>query len=647
VNRLDPLGTAARRFLRHCGDPRVDGAMCGQDPDSGDIEATYLGWEVARCATESSPSDRRVLAAIAAACIVSNRMGSTRLPLVGPSFATAMAAAGAAEETDPARRLIQRVRSNARDPVGTVIGRPGERKPLILDGEWLYAERMRALEDRFCARVRDRMSRGAEGCDARAVGRAIKAVGGETMTVEQKSAVRQALRSPLTLITGGPGTGKTTAVVAVVRAVAWLGVPPLDAVAIAAPTGKAAQRLSDAIATGLAAAAPYDISESALRGIMPSALTLHRLLGWSPQTGRFARHENDPLPHKLILVDEASMIDLAMMDRLVRALQHDARLVLLGDADQLPSVEAGAVFRDLCAALKAVRLTVNLRVGRDPIARRIVTAANAVNAGVLDAPFTAAVATRRSVADLEFEGVEHLDASWTQIGEKWLDRWWTIRMTDPGFRRLSSRTYRVKDGAFSADDAADLKALFAHYARARILCVTRVMGFDTSAEAINARLLMRLRGAPGHATRARWRRAREFAPGAPCIAERNDYARGLFNGDQGVVVRAEGDDAKGPCLMAAFARGSRFEAQALEAGGDLAPAFAMTVHKAQGSEFDDVALVLPDVDVPLLTRELVYTAMTRARRSVLVVGSAHLLARAVQRTASRYTGVAEKLDNIQ
>jgi exodeoxyribonuclease V alpha subunit len=99
--------------------------------------------------------------------------------------------------------------------------------------------------------------------------------------------------------------------------------------------------------------------------------------------------------------------------------------------------------------------------------------------------------------------------------------------------------------------------------------------------------------------------------------------------------------------MAAFARGSRFEAQALEAGGDLAPAFAMTVHKAQGSEFDDVALVLPDVDVPLLTRELVYTAMTRARRSVLVVGSAHLLARAVQRTASRYTGVAEKLDNIQ
>jgi exodeoxyribonuclease V alpha subunit len=645
VTRIDPRGTAARRFLRERVSDDVEAnEPFAPDAESGDVDATYLGWEVARCAIGLSPDDRRGLAALAAACIVSNRTGSTRLPLVGPTFVATLTSAGGPDAVDSARRLIQKFRSQQGDPVDAVIGRRGERKPLIVDGDWLYSERMLELEARFCDRIRQRVGRKADAHQARSVERATKAVSSEALTDEQTEAVRQALQRPLTLISGGPGTGKTTAVVALVRAVAWLGAPPLDAVAIAAPTGRAAQRLSDAIAIGLAARAANDITESALRAIPPTPTTLHRLLGWSPRTGRFARHENDPLAHRLVIVDEASMVDLAMMDRLVRSLRGDARLVLLGDTDQLPSVEAGAVFRDLCASLGSARLTKNLRVAREPSAQQIVSAARAVNAGTIDGPLARAITTRHSLDQLTFEGVEHLDAAWSAVGDDFLERWWRARMTEESFRRGSSRTYRVRSGFFEDEDGVELKALFAHHARAQILCVTRGRGLDTSSEAINDRLVERLLGRSFSPARAAGQRAPNVAPGAPCVVQRNDYARGRFNGDPGVVVRAQVDGVRGPRLMAAFARGSRFEALPLDGATDLAPAFAMTVHKAQGSESDHVTLILPDRDVPLLTRELVYTAMTRARRSVLIVGPSYLLARAVERTTARFTGVREMLE---
>jgi len=181
------------------------------------------------------------------------------------------------------------------------------------------------------------------------------------------------------------------------------------------------------------------------------------------------------------------------------------------------------------------------------------------------------------------------------------------------------------------------------------LCVTRVRGFAASSDTINDRLLARLRGETRGGSVGR--RARELCPGAPIAVQRNDYDRGLYNGDQGVVVRvasevdpqAADDDAPEGEPMAVFPRGSRFDVFPLDALVDPAPAFAMTVHKAQGSEFDHVAVVLPDADLPLLTRELLYTAMTRARRSVLLVGAPDLVVRAVSRTIERFSGVAARL----
>ncbi len=647
MTRLDPMGTAKVRFAARAlaGGAQVtepEPATLLVDPD--DFEPAYLGWEIARTAIGLASGEQRALAALAAACVLSIRSGSTRLPVEGDAFAAALTAAGAPDERSIAEGLLRRARAPvATDPVATVIGLPGERKPLIVDGPWLYAERMYALEERFCARIRERVARSARVADNRSVTRAVAAVasGPPPLTDEQRRAVREALAMPLTLITGGPGTGKTKTAVALLRAMGWLGLP-MGEIAIAAPTGKAAQRLADAIAIGLAES--RDLAEAGLRAMAPLPLTLHRLLGWSPSRGRFARHENDPLPYRVVIVDEASMIDLSMMDRLVRALRDGTRLVLLGDADQLPSVEAGAVFRDLCAGLGAVRLTTNLRVAGDPSARRIVAASAAVNAGAANATFREAVTNRRSVDEIAFEGVEHLALRWSDASDAFLDRWWRARIaTDDGFMHRAKRTYHWDTGAsaFDANDGAELRSLFEHYARSRLLSATRIRGFATSAEAINDRLLSRLRG--GSMEPRPWGRAQALCAGALVSVQRNDYERALYNGDQGVVVHVASEPAGETELMAVFQRGAAFEVFPLDVLRDLAPAFAMTVHKAQGSEFDHVAVILPDVDLPLLTRELLYTAMTRARRSVLLVGDEGLLARAVSRTVERHSGVAARL----
>jgi exodeoxyribonuclease V alpha subunit len=644
-----PTGAATRRFLALRG-----GAPDGPEPwavDVDDFEPHYVGWEIARCATGLGAEDARALAALVAACVAATRAGSTRLPWVGPAFTRALAAIGASGMRDAATALVRRAHSaDASDPVRSVLGVAGERKPILVDGDWLYTERMRVLEERLCDRIRRRvrgrpaMAAGDARAESRAAGRALAATAGRSsLTAEQQAAVREALSAPLTLITGGPGTGKTTTVVALVRSVAWRGVPPLDTVAIAAPTGKAAQRLGDAIAAALAAPTG-DIADAALGAMVPSPTTLHRLLGWSPSSGRFARHENDPLPHRLVIIDEASMIDLAMMDRLVAALRPEANLVLLGDADQLPSVEAGAVFRDLCAALPTRRLTANMRVARDPNAMRILAVAQAVNSGNLDVRFDEAVTGRGAAADVAFEGVEHLDRPWTEEGDALVERWVSERMGAEGpFAECAQRTYRLRDGELEAADRSALQSLFTMHLRSRVLCVTRVLGSTTSAAAINAQVSDRRRAVRGRGPA--WRHARDLEPGTPVLVQRNDYARGLFNGDQGVVVRVDTGDGAAPRRMAVFPRGASFEAFAIDAVADLTPAYAMTVHKAQGSEFDDVTLVLPDEDLPLLTRELVYTAITRARRSVLFVGKRELLERAVARTVERSSGVAERLRN--
>jgi exodeoxyribonuclease V alpha subunit len=659
MSGFTPTGTARLRFLRARAAAPADGTSPAS-PERGQyleesplrdeadaLEPAYLGWEVARCARGLDAPSREALAAVAAACVAAIQSGSTRIPVGdGGELADALEAAGRRGVRLAVLSLLARARQgDPNDPVCSIIGHPGDRRPLVLDGEWLSTERMCKLEARFCERVLARTSGAQSGRltgfpPDGALGRALSAVaeGPPRMTPEQKRAVKHALSAPLGLVTGGPGTGKTTIVVALVRALAWSGLP-MASLAIAAPTGKAAQRLQEAISAGLALAA-RDIADTALASLVPPPQTIHRLLGWSPSSGRFARHENDTLPCRFVIVDEASMIDLALMERLFRALRPEARLVLLGDADQLPSIEAGAVFRDLCAALGAARLTANLRVSNEAGGERILEVARAVNAGSVEGVVASLGAQRHSAREVAFEGIEHLAAPWGDVGDSLLERWWQAESSR--LETLSphvSRTYRLVGRRFDEDASPALNALLAHHQRARFLCATRVKGLATSAESINRQILERWRARLPRSVR--YGRGSRLCPGAPVMVERNDYERGLFNGDLGLVVHGEDEGEAG--LFVAFRRRGDWVAFPLESLGEIAPAFAVTVHKAQGSEHEQVVAVLPETDIPLLTREWLYTALTRARRSVLIVGSPALLTCAVTRRVERYSGIREKL----
>ena len=498
---------------------------------------------------------------------------------------------------------------------GDLVGTPGQRRPLILDGEFLTTEKLLAAEQRLAAALSARL-RPSE-FSAAAIERAVAEVeksGVPRPTEEQGAVVRTALGRRFTVITGGPGTGKTTIVLALVRALVRLGLAP-ESIALAAPTGKAANRLDEALREGLARLPGEALS-------LPAAETLHRRLGYSPHAGAFQFGPHNRLPHRAVIVDEGSMIDLFLMERLAGAVADDALLVVLGDADQLPSVEAGAVFRDL--APLGLALTRSFRMDPTRAAgRRIFEVAQAVKRG--EPPRLEA---RERAAALAFDGAELVpDGERTAL----LERWYAERISAlPDFSSLCEGEYHLGDEGFAPADAARLDVLARHQQSFRLLCLTRAR--PSGVEAANAWLHRRHHAGPA-----------PFAAGEPILMLRNDYVRGLYNGDQGLVVRVR-ESGHAPRLMAAFPVAGRWAAWDLPSLRDtIELAYALTVHKAQGSEYDDVALLLPDTAMPLLSRELLYTALSRSRRAVIICGSPSVLAAGVARPLARLSGVGARL----
>jgi exodeoxyribonuclease V alpha subunit len=600
---LHPLGAARQRL-----DPAPPGAypaaLLAPLEDAGlGPEALYLAWQLGAWATGLTAAERSAFVAVIVRGLCAQAGGSTRL-----------------EVDADERRLLGRAPQ--------VVGPPGARTPLVLDGAHLYQQRLLVAEERLADALRARAA-AAPLLDEAAAAEAFAAVAATANprpSAEQAAAVQAALRGRLTVISGGPGTGKTTIALTMVRALVRLGVP-LEALALAAPTGKAANRLEEALKAGFARMGALDATDGAIADRCPPAETLHRLLGYSPRTGTFQHHQNNRLAQKVILVDESSMIDLTLMDRLVRAVADDARLVLLGDADQLPSVDAGAVFRDLGPL--AIRLTESHRMDpRKGAGRRVLEVANALRAGD-EAALRAGIAERARVEDLQREGVELVPAA---AREDFLADWYERHVGTPDVLGPAAAVFRIDNGRFSPEDEARLTALLAALSRARLLCVTR--GRETGVDATNDWLHRRHTDDGGR-----------FAPGEPVMALRNDYERGLWNGDQGVIVRlASADRAEPPRLAAAFPTRAGWAAWEVDSLQDrIAPAFAMTVHKAQGSEFDVVGLLLPDQPVPLLTRELLYTAVTRTRTSALLCGSPTVLAAGARAALARSTGLGARL----
>lgn len=644
--RLDPGGTARRRFAGdHGAQPELDDLYARARALDLSFAVVDAARAIADLSEGLSPLRRAALLHLLIIVLIDSRAGSTRTPVVGPdgqahlrarlqSLLGPFSAEAALTEINA---LVAEGAPSLLEPVG---GRPS---PLIIDGDAVCTQRLHQLEHRVVQAFAARLTRPPRHSAAAAAAATEDVVarpilrGGQPspLSDEQARAVATAAQLRLSVISGGPGTGKTSIAVGLVRTLVRLGTEPFE-IAVAAPTGKAAHRVSESIRQGLENIDRPAPDDTRLAAELPAAETLHRLLGYSPRFGRFARSPEDPLVAKVVIIDEASMVDLRLMDALVNGLAEDAQLVLLGDADQLPSVDAGAVLRDLCAGdlggQYSVRLTHSYRMdASDPRGAEILSAARAIHRG--EHPLGPVRARPRQ---LSHEGFEQLRAEDAAARGRFIDAWVARYLSGRSYRRAANKALLHRDGAFRAEDLQAIEALSERLNRFRVLTVSKSLAMPTGADALNQALHERLVAAEGADDQGP-------LPGEPVMMLRNDYERGLFNGDVGVIMRVAVDNqAAIPMVIFLTARGyAPFPYAVLQQ--DLTLAHAMTVHKAQGSEFDAVAVFLPEVDVPILTKEVLYTGLTRARKSVVIVGPPALTSRAVARPALRHSGLAAGL----
>jgi exodeoxyribonuclease V alpha subunit len=446
----------------------------------------------------------------------------------------------------------------------------------------------------------------------------------------QRLAVAASVTGRLTIIAGGPGTGKTTTVARLLAVLhTTLDTPPR--VALAAPTGKAAARLHEAVSDEFAALATTGIQLPPA----PPASTLHRLLGWRPDSHtRFRFNKGNHLPFDLVVVDETSMVSLTLMSRLLEATRPDAQLVLVGDPDQLASVEAGAVLGDLVRRQprlkpddRASRLAellpgdiapaneVEPELRNDVVRLRtvhryggaIADLAEAIRRGHAD---DAMAVFRSGAPEVQFVETSTLDSR--------------SRNGLEGLRAdvvAAGRT--LVDAALAGDAAGALQALDRH----RLLCAHRrgPYGVERWSNEVERWIAAAVDDYPKDA---------EWYIGRPLIITENDYELGLYNGDTGVVI----DDGSAG-VLAVFARGTDLVAVSPSRLNAVQTVHAMTIHRAQGSQFARVSVLLPPAESPLLTRELLYTAVTRARERVRVLGTEGSILGASQSPVRRASGL--------
>lgn len=535
-----------------------------------------------------------------------------------------------------------------------LVGTPAQPggAPLILDADHrLYLRRYFDYERRLASALRQRSETAGLAPPSTAAVERLNALFPPATDAEvdwQKLAAASALLSRLTVISGGPGTGKTTTVLKLLACL--LADDPGCRIALAAPTGKAAARMLEALRgqAGLLAAdggLPVELADSLPR----QASTLHRLLGYQPQGG-FRHHAGNPLPVDVLVVDEASMLDLALAAKLVDAVPPGARLILLGDKDQLAAVEAGAVFAEIAGdpRLSPARLRELARLTGLP------DEAIAPPAPLRETPLHDAVIwfTRNyrfhkapgigRLAELANAGDDAGAVVWLRNGKtadvEWLD--------DAGAGVSASLREQVLAGyepylaalpppESSPLDDECLQALFAAFNRFRVLCAVREG--PRGVEALNhlvTEAVLRRQG------RALSGPDLEGYLGRPVLVLRNDYASRLFNGDIGLMLPG-GESGE---LMVYFPEGeSGFRAVPRVRLPEHDTAFAMTVHKSQGSEFERVALILPAAISRVVTRELIYTGITRARASVLLASAEAVLAEGIRRRTDRRSGLLARL----
>jgi exodeoxyribonuclease V alpha subunit len=534
-------------------------------------------------------------------------------------------------------------------------------RPLTLHGTRLYLDRYWRYERRLAAALATRASQPAAGVDTArlraGLDRLFGPPAGDGAEPDlQRLAAATAVTRQLAVVAGGPGTGKTTTVA---RLLALLdeqadaaGAPP-PRVALVAPTGKAAARLEESLREALARPAFRDRVDAPVRDRLAAAeaSTIHRLLRRQPgNASRFRHDASEPLPHDVVVVDEASMVSLSLMAKLLDALPAASRLVLVGDPQQLRSVEAGAVLGDIVGpALQGLQLGADARATLTEVTGEeldgLVSAggtAGADGAGIGDG----IVVLQRVHRFAETSGIADLaaairsgdaDAVLAVLQDAAVaDVSWVVRAADAaddehtpldGVREaVTGVGTRVLEVAAAGEAREALDAV----ERVRVLCAHRRGPFGVATWVPRVESWLGLPARP-RGPGVGWR------VGTPVLMTHNDHQLRIYNGDVGVVVAT--DD--GPRVAFPRADGPRLVPPGrLDA---LEPVHAMTIHKSQGSQFDHAVVVLPRPDSRILTRELLYTGVTRARDHVTVVGSEAAVRAAVERVVQRASGLRDRL----
>lgn len=475
---------------------------------------------------------------------------------------------------------------------------------LVAEQPLLHLARYHGLEVSLCERLAARFALEAPVVDEPRLASDLDRLFGDPAFAEQREGAAHAARGWTSVLTGGPGTGKTTTIARLLAALAAQhdatgAARPLD-VGLAAPTGKASARMREAITEAAGADVFTPEERQWLTGL--EAVTLHRLLGPRPDhRTAFKHHAGQKLSHDVVVVDETSMVSLLMMERLVQAVPATCRLVLVGDAEQLASVEAGAVLRDVIDGLGG---SDGPSVTRLNESHRFEGAIGELADAVVEGDADRALEVLLAGAD----GVTLVDPD---------------RLADVVAGRAAAQARAVARAAGDGDVAGALAILGEH----RLLCAHRdgLWGVSTW----NDQLEREVRDFPD--LRQPW-----FV-GRPVLVTRNDATLGVHNGDVGVTVD---DDGR---LAVALDTGRTVAASRIASAQS---AYASTVHRSQGSEFEHVTLLLPDEESLVLTRELLYTSITRTRTSLTVVGTPDVVRAAVERRTARASGIADRLSGL-
>lgn len=409
----------------------------------------------------------------------------------------------------------------------------------------------------------------------------------------QREAAKCAINQNFTIITGGPGTGKTTTVVKILALLQQINIVKPLHIALAAPTGKAAMRLQESITNSKSALR----CEQEIKQVLPeNVTTIHRLLGAKPPSPYFRYNEKNLLPYDLIVIDEASMIDLAMMSKLVSAIKPTARLILLGDKEQLASVEAGTVLSDLTQALpnNTIELKKTYRFKGE-----IKAFAEAINQK------KAAVAWKLT---LKNDGIiQHLGNDFlTYLVEKHHDYF-----------------AKIKNGCSFSE-------IYAAFNKFQILCAHREG--QNSVSDLNYRLEKALQNEKYINLSTTW------YVGRPVMITQNNAALQLYNGDIGLCLY----DEKGDINVFFPRQNGGYQSYSPARLPNCETVFAMTIHKSQGSEFEEVCVCLPDFYQSILTKELLYTAITRAKERIKLVTTKEIFVATVESSITRTTGLVEQ-----